>query len=259
MVGAPNVLCIDSGLESPYAPGARLFRNPRPPAHASQEGSAEAGRGGGGAVRAEGGVGGRGGAQVPKEEGRAGGGGGVEGGRGALNAQDEWLPLYMRLQFDSAADRFLVRRLESADEAAEEGGETCIDYELVAVVSCVFGGSERDWKEGDAEDGRHLISHVRVRPEDDNSGPTAQWLLVNDFLIRPVSEDEVVRFQEWRTPAVIYYARKDLHVTCPPVPYSNPITRNVYKNDRSLATNPVPGSRMTDMSLIRPNTSLTRS
>lgn len=43
----------------------------------------------------------------------------------------------------------------------------------------------------------------------------ANWLLVNDFLIKPVTADEVVRFQEWRTPAVIYYARTDIDTLCP--------------------------------------------
>ena len=43
------------------------------------------------------------------------------------------------------------------------------------------------------------------------------WLLVNDFLLKPVTADEAVRFQEWRTPAVIYYARKNLESLCPAV------------------------------------------
>jgi hypothetical protein len=86
--------------------------------------------------------------------------------------------------------------------------------------------------------GRHLIAHVRVRPEDYN-GSKPIWLLVNDYLLRPVSPDEVVRFQEWRTPAVIYYARKDLEQVCPGIPLNNPITRNVYKNDRSLGKNKI--------------------
>ena len=40
------------------------------------------------------------------------------------------------------------------------------EYELIAIISCVFGGDENDWKEGEAEDGRHLITHVRVAPTD---------------------------------------------------------------------------------------------
>ena len=40
------------------------------------------------------------------------------------------------------------------------------EYELLAIISCVFGGDESDWKEGEAEDGRHLITHVRVSPVD---------------------------------------------------------------------------------------------
>ena len=57
-------------------------------------------------------------------------------------------------------------------------------------------------------------------------------MLVNDFLIKPVTAGEVVRFQEWRTPAVIYYGRTAIGQHCPAMPYAHPITRNVYKNDR---------------------------
>eukprot|EP00961_Rhodomonas_salina_P296385 3936298-Rhodomonas_salina.1 len=32
-------------------------------------------------------------------------------------------------------------------------------------------------------------------------------LLVNDFLIQAVEEEEVTCFEPWRTPALLYYAR----------------------------------------------------
>ncbi len=37
-----------------------------------------------------------------------------------------------------------------------------VDYQLVAVVSCVFGGSECDWRDGEAEDGKPLNTHLQV-------------------------------------------------------------------------------------------------
>jgi hypothetical protein len=122
MVSAPNVLCIDSGLESPYAPGARLFRNPRrrtckhgtqgnnsgpensPPVLPGNKGgdSTPSSSGGGAGNAGYAGTGDAGGTC----------GGTVEGDRGPLNAKEEWLPLEMRLEFDPAQDCFLVRRLE---------------------------------------------------------------------------------------------------------------------------------------------------
>ena len=116
MVSAPNVLCIDSGLESPYAPGARLFRNPRRRTckHGTQGNNScpEPGNTGGDSTPSSSG-GGAGNAGYAGA-GDAGGtcGGTVEGDRGPLNANEEWLPLEMRLEFDPAQDRFLVRRLE---------------------------------------------------------------------------------------------------------------------------------------------------
>ena len=31
-----------------------------------------------------------------------------------------------------------------------------IEYELIAVISCVFGGDEKEWINGDPEDGEHI-------------------------------------------------------------------------------------------------------
>ena len=98
-------------MESPYAPGARLFRNPRRRTctHRTQGHNAgpEPGNTGGGSTAFSSG-GGAGNAGT----GDAGGtcGGTVEGDRGPLNAKEEWLPLEMRLEFDRAQERFLVRR-----------------------------------------------------------------------------------------------------------------------------------------------------
>ena len=122
MVSAPNVLCIDSGLESPYAPGARLFRNPRRRTckHGTQGNNSgpEPGNTGGDSTQSSSGWGagnaGNAGYAGYAGTGDAGGkcGGTVEGDRGPLNAKEEWLPLEMRLEFDPAQDCFLVRRLE---------------------------------------------------------------------------------------------------------------------------------------------------
>lgn len=105
-------------------------------------------------------------------------------------------------------------------------------------------GSEEDWDQGEVDDGRHLVTHVRgARLDDEEAGsPGAgdqyhgRWLLVNDFLIQAVEEEEVTCFEPWRTPALLYYARHNFEQECGHPRFVNPITRAVYKSDRSLAS-----------------------
>ena len=83
MVTPPNVLCIDSGLESPYDEGARLYRKPRPrPARGA---AAAAGDGSGGDGRRDGSDDGSAGAG--NGSGSNSGGGGGEGNRGVVNCK----------------------------------------------------------------------------------------------------------------------------------------------------------------------------
>ena len=254
MVSPPNVLCIDTGIESPFAEAASLYRLPRP----SAAGGISAAAGGDAANEDEGAAAAKGGHCESSSGGGKTGGvhggssgesgwGSVEGERGPLCAEHEWLPLSIRLDFDKTQERFLVSRIDSPEVsgidscehqtsshmmsehqrrdasdtthtshtsepsepvAAGHGGER-FEYQLVAVVSCVFGGDDKDWKDKEAQDGRHLITHVRVAHHDldaktkstqqqqqqQQQQQSGMWLLVNDFLLTPVSADEVVRFQ----------------------------------------------------------------
>ncbi|KAJ2082203.1 poly(A)-specific ribonuclease [Coemansia sp. RSA 988] len=89
----------------------------------------------------------------------------------------------------------------AADAVAEGDGALCPSsvlggakeqFQLVALVSSI-----RDVRRGP----EHLIVHVRD-PED----PTA-WLLFNDFLVQPVTEDSVVGLYDWwRVPSIAIYA-----------------------------------------------------
>ena len=93
MVTAPNVLCIDTGLESPYAEGARLYREARAGVGGAVGAESERGGGAAGDGGGEPGAGGAGGGSLA-----GGGAGSVEGGRGPLDAKGEWLPMRMSLR-----------------------------------------------------------------------------------------------------------------------------------------------------------------
>ncbi|KAJ2235940.1 poly(A)-specific ribonuclease [Coemansia sp. RSA 1722] len=93
----------------------------------------------------------------------------------------------------------LPAKNEEKQEDSEEndGLETgaCSTFNLVAVVSGI-----RDTPRG----AEHLVVHVR-----DPSTPGG-WLLFNDFLVQPVSEDRVVGlFDWWRVPSLAIYANSD--------------------------------------------------
>lgn len=74
----------------------------------------------------------------------------------------------------------------------ENNGETGIIYDVKSVVAQVQTAPENP---------AHLLSFVRVSDD--------QWVVFNDFLVRPVKEDEVFSFQDWKVPAIIMLERRD--------------------------------------------------
>ena len=242
MVSLPHLLSIDCGIESPFGPGAQLFRSrtKKPAAGCGEE------PGGGAAAEA---------VEGAKEEAKEGGAevpAGEQAGEAdpappAAEEFTDWLPMAFRLEYDEGRGSVRVSEVAEGESAGEGAGAV---YRLTAVMSSVFGGGfgpgdearEQEWQDGSAEDGRHLVTHVRFNDRLQESfrfpegTPKYNWLLYNDFLIQPCPASDVTHFPAWRTPAVLYYSRHDLEVAVPPTAVVNPITRNVFKNDRSLGS-----------------------
>ena len=56
----------------------------------------------------------------------------------------------------------------------------------------------------------HLVSLVKI-PQAEESGP-GEWVMFNDFVVRPVSEEAALSFAaDWKTPAVLIFERVDSH------------------------------------------------
>ncbi|KAJ1721915.1 poly(A)-specific ribonuclease, partial [Coemansia biformis] len=95
-------------------------------------------------------------------------------------------------------------------------------FRLAAVVSEI-----RDQPRGRG----HLVVHVR-NPDD-----PCKWLLFNDFLVQPASEDSVTRlYDKWRMPSIAVYAdesREDLASIVEAV-----VDRHPYKFSTSILTSP---------------------
>ncbi|KAJ1721929.1 poly(A)-specific ribonuclease, partial [Coemansia biformis] len=114
--------------------------------------------------------------------------------------------------------------------AADEGGQESEpgtsgvrrQFRLAAVVSEI-----RDQPRGRG----HLVVHVR-NPDD-----PCKWLLFNDFLVQPASEDSVTRlYDKWRMPSIAVYAdesREDLASIVEAV-----VNRHPYKFSTSILTSP---------------------
>ncbi|ORY23812.1 ubiquitin carboxyl-terminal hydrolase-domain-containing protein [Naematelia encephala] len=77
-------------------------------------------------------------------------------------------------------------------------GEETVTYELKALVVQI---------QESAEHAAHLISFVKVPATEDAE---STWIMLNDFSVRPVTEEEVFSFPgTWKTPAVLLFERVD--------------------------------------------------
>lgn len=78
-------------------------------------------------------------------------------------------------------------------------------YELVGVVADVTAGDAQK---------SHLVSIVDTSIADPESPQTDSWHLINDFLVRPIAQEEALLFDpRWKLPSVItYQAKSKSHV-----------------------------------------------
>lgn len=84
----------------------------------------------------------------------------------------------------------------SAEGKAREGD---VEYALKAMVVQIQTEDEAP----------HLVALAKVTSEDGRSG--ASWHLFNDFLVKPVTEEEVLSFPgKWKIPAVLFFERVDV-------------------------------------------------
>ncbi|GME24592.1 PAB-dependent poly(A)-specific ribonuclease subunit PAN2 [Neofusicoccum parvum] len=70
-------------------------------------------------------------------------------------------------------------------------------YELVGVVADINSGENQK---------SHLVSMINVAPSSRTDEAETKWHLFNDFLVRPVTKEEALRFEpNWKLPSVLTY------------------------------------------------------
>ncbi|TKA57450.1 hypothetical protein B0A53_00679 [Rhodotorula sp. CCFEE 5036] len=88
----------------------------------------------------------------------------------------------------------------SAEGKAREGD---VEYALKASPAMVVQIQTED-------EAPHLVALAKVTSEDGKPG--ASWHLFNDFLVKPVTEEEVLSFPgKWKIPAVLFFERVDVN------------------------------------------------
>ncbi|KAK4051846.1 poly(A)-specific ribonuclease [Microbotryomycetes sp. JL201] len=115
---------------------------------------------------------------------------------------DTWLDNKLENGSRFLSPRFAVVKQDTSISVTclqrdQEAPPSSIVYELRAMVAQIQP----------EDDPSHLVALAQV-----NSGESAEasWHLFNDFLVRPVSEDEALSFPgTWKIPAVLFYERKD--------------------------------------------------
>ncbi|KAL7750989.1 poly(A)-specific ribonuclease [Sorochytrium milnesiophthora] len=114
-----------------------------------------------------------------------------------------------------------------AESSAGEGGSVA-EYQLMSVISEVQVRKERS----------HLVAEINVSCDAEDS----EWYLFNDFLVRPVSFDEVTQLPEWKVPALVHYRMVQKTEATTPLSEPEPLDLSLLSSDYSLSDAPLPAS-----------------
>ncbi|XP_069700683.1 PAN2-PAN3 deadenylation complex catalytic subunit PAN2 isoform X2 [Periplaneta americana] len=107
-----------------------------------------------------------------------------------------------------------------------------VTYDLAAIV-CYIDDPHHHER-------RNLVALINVGPEyhgRSRGSPVSQWYIFNDFSISPVPAQEVIWFSlDWKIPCVLYWVNRDMPKNVVP-PIENPLTMDVFCEDKCLARN----------------------
>lgn len=118
-----------------------------------------------------------------------------------------------------------------------ENPDEFLSYSLVAAV-CWIDESKLETK----HQGKwHLVSTIQIPPDylspisPKEEHESSNWFVFNDFAVNPITSDEAISFfPDWKLPCLLFYSdvANGFNLKDPP---SNPITADVFKEDKSLA------------------------
>ncbi|XP_046443074.1 PAN2-PAN3 deadenylation complex catalytic subunit PAN2-like isoform X2 [Daphnia pulex] len=147
-------------------------------------------------------------------------------------SSNHWVPSQLRFKVQPEGGLVCLK--------PDQNQEGFLSYSLVAAV-CWIDESKLDAK----HHGKwHLVSTIQIppgylssetSPEENNS---SNWYVFNDFAVNPINPDEAISFfPDWKLPCLLFYSKNET-TNCSILtdrPLSNPITADVFKEDKSLA------------------------
>jgi PAB-dependent poly(A)-specific ribonuclease subunit 2 len=118
------------------------------------------------------------------------------------NFRTSWLPHELKMSLSQDASLTVTDPLKNQLHNIVQDTAAIVEasYELKALVCHVKGIEGRG----------NLVGHILVST---GEGATrqSQWYLFNDFVIQPLSKNQVNAFEvDWLTPCVVFYAQKNL-------------------------------------------------
>ena len=105
-------------------------------------------------------------------------------------------------------------------------------YDIYGVCSVILDPSN-----GQAN---NIVASINVGPTYHArvASPVSQWYIFNDFSINMVTQDEALSVNlSWKIPVVLFYQARELPKTIQDIEFVQPITAEVFSEDKSLTQN----------------------
>ncbi|XP_023706705.1 PAN2-PAN3 deadenylation complex catalytic subunit PAN2 isoform X2 [Cryptotermes secundus] len=156
---------------------------------------------------------------------------------GLLYNTHSWLPMHIRIELLRKGG-VNIRKIPPADMESSDGVTVsedvtqAISYDLAAIVCYIDCPHQHEKK--------NLVALINVGPSyhaRSKGSPVSQWYIFNDFSISPVPAHEVNWFSlDWKIPCVLYWVNRDMPENVVSK-VQNPLTVDVFFEDKCLARN----------------------
>lgn len=144
--------------------------------------------------------------------------------------EHSWVPFGMRAKLNENGT-VTLKDIPKAQLEESVDNEDGVVYELVGVVSHI--GDPR------FPDKNNLVACIKVGPAYHvraKVSSVSHWYLFNDISIQPIAAEEAVWFPcGWKVPCVLYWQRRHIPLELEKIEPGNPITSDVFGEDKSLA------------------------
>lgn len=109
-----------------------------------------------------------------------------------------WLPQEIGIIVEKGA--FYCFEGRDLELHLQRGAYKIVVYELIGIVADINSGEHQK---------PHLVSVINTAPSSRDASPEDSWHLFNDFLVRPISKEEALRFEPgWKLPSVLTFQLK---------------------------------------------------